>query len=192
MSTYQTASPVGYISLGQTARVWGDLIHQLQNGDISYDTPYQRGDVWTEGQRIMLIHSVLSGTPIPSLILNRRPTEAWFAADGSRLPVYAVIDGKQRMITVQAWLEDRLAVPASWFKAAEVEITEATADGPYVHYSGLSRRQQRFFEMAATVPVAEGSLSSVREEAEVYLRVNGSGTMQTAEDMDRAAQVAAP
>jgi hypothetical protein len=191
MSTYQTVSPVAHISLSQSARAWGDLIHQIQRGDVSYDTPYQRGDVWTEGQRIMLIHSILSGTPIPALIMNRRPQRMWFASDGTQLPLDVVIDGKQRLITVRAWLENQFAVPASWFPAGDVESAEATPDGPYVRYSGLTRRRQRFFEMSATVPVAEGSLSSVREEAEVYLRVNGSGTMQTAEDLDRAAQVAA-
>jgi hypothetical protein len=190
MSTYQTAAPLGHVSLNQSARVWGELVHNLQRGDLSYDLPYQRGDVWTEGQRIMLVNSVLTGTPIPALIINRRPRSMWFAKDGSQLPIDAVIDGKQRLITMRMFMEGELAVPASWFAAEEVTVTEDTPDGPYVRWDGLSRPRQRFFDMSATVAVAEGSLNTVREEAAIYLRVNGSGTMQTDEDMDRAARIA--
>jgi len=191
MTTYQTAVPVEHISLHQSARVWGELVHNIQRGDLSYDTPYQRGDVWTQGQRIMLIHSILSGTPIPALIINRRPRSMWFDADGTQLPLDVVIDGKQRLITVQAFMEDRLAVPASWFPAADVERTVIIqGDGEYVNYSGLTRSRQRFFEMSATIAVCEGSLPGIRAEAEVYLRVNGSGTMQTDDDLWRAAEAA--
>lgn len=41
------------------------------------------------------------------------------------------------------------------------------------------------------MPVAVGKLNSVKEEAAVYLRVNGSGTPQSDEDMSRAARIAA-
>ena len=189
-TTYQTAAPLGHVSLSQTARVWGKLIHNLQRGDLSYDLPYQRGDVWTEGQRIMLVCSVLTGTPIPALIINRRPRSMWYAEDGTQLPIDAVIDGKQRLITMQMFMENELAVPASWFAAEEITATEDTPDGPYVRWDGLSRPRQRFFEMSATVAVSAGSLNTVREEAAIYLRVNGSGTMQTGEDMARAAGIA--
>ena len=188
--TYQTDGPVGHLALSSSARCWGDLIHQIERGDISYDTPYQRGEVWTAEQRIMLIYSILSGTPIPAIVMNRRPAKDWFAADGAQLPLDVVIDGKQRLSAVRAWLADEIAVPSSWFEAAEIEMTEDTDDGPYVRISHLTRRQQRFFEMSAHVPVAEASVGTVAEEAAIYLRVNGSGTAQTDEDMDRAARIA--
>jgi hypothetical protein len=187
--TYQTEAPVKHISLSSSTRSWGDLIHQIERGDISYDTPYQRGEVWTSEQRMLLIYSIISGTPIPAIIMNRRPAEAWFAADGAQLPLDVVIDGKQRLSAVRAWLSSDFAVPASWFDPEDVESTEDTADGPYVRYRGLRRPRQRFFDMSAHIPVAEASVKTVAEEAAIYLRVNGSGTMQTQEDMDRAAQV---
>lgn len=187
--TYQTDGPIREIPVTPSARAWGDLIHQLDRGDISYDLPYQRGAVWTDDQRIMLIYSILSGTPVPALIINDRPERMWFAADGSRLPIYAVIDGKQRMMTVQMFMSSDLAVPASWFRADYVEDTEDTADGPYVRYTGLSRVAQRFFENSSA-SVAEAHVTTVKDEAEIYLRVNGSGTAQTGEDMDRAARIA--
>jgi hypothetical protein len=188
--TYQTSEPVRALRMNVSARCWGDLVHQVQRGDTTYDLPYQRGAVWTVEQRMLLIYSILSGTPIPALILNDRPESMWFDADGNALPTYAVIDGQQRLTTVRMFIEDMLLVPASWFPADQVETIEDTDDGPYVRYSGLSRRTQRFFENTPA-PVAEAKLGSVAEEAAVYLRVNGSGTPQSDEDMSRAARVAA-
>lgn len=186
--TYQTTAPVHELRMNVSARSWGELVHFVQDGDATYDLPYQRGAVWTVEQRMMLIYSILSGTPIPALIVNSRPHSMWFDADGGNLPTYAVIDGQQRLTTVRMFIENTLAVPASWFPAEHVETTEDTADGPYVRYSGLARRAQLFFERHP-VPVAEAQLPSVQEEAAVYLRVNGSGTPQTTEDLARAASV---
>jgi hypothetical protein len=188
--TYQTDAPISEIPMSASGRAWGDLIHQVERGDVGYDMPYQRGDVWTNGQRVMLIYSILSGTPIPALIINDRPESLWFAADGTQQPIFAVIDGKQRMTAVRMFMNGALAVPASWFPADRVEVTEDTDDGPYVRYPGLSRTAQRFFENKPA-PVAEAHVKTVAEEAGIYLRVNGSGTPQTAEDMSRAAGIAA-
>jgi hypothetical protein len=138
---------------------------------------------------MLLIYSILSGTPVPALILNLRPVSAWFAPDGTKLPVNAVIDGKQRLMTVRMFMADGLAVPASWFPPDRVAVTETTGDGPYVRYSGLTRTAQRFFE-SRPVPVAEAQVKTVAEEAVIYLRVNGSGTPQAAADLDRAARIA--
>lgn len=188
--TYQTDKPVAKLPLTSSAITWGSLARDVDAGDITLDAPYQRGQVWTTGQQMMLIHSILSGTPIPAIIINHRPREQWFAADGTQLPVDAVIDGKQRLTAVHTWLSGDLAVPASWFPADEVEDTEDTGDGPYVRYWGLSVRMQRFFTFSAHVPVAEGTVATVAEEAAIYLRVNGSGTAQTQDDMDRATEIA--
>ncbi|CAA9364937.1 MAG: hypothetical protein AVDCRST_MAG68-5097 [uncultured Gemmatimonadetes bacterium] len=188
--SFQTSEPVTDLRMEISGRSLGELVRWIQDGDATYDLPYQRGAVWTDEQRIMLILSMLSGTPVPALIINDRPQRMWFDADGERLPIYAVIDGKQRLTTFRMFMENDLLVPASWFAAEEVKATEDTEDGPYVRYSGLTRRQQLFFERIA-VPVAVGKLGSVREEAAVYLRVNGSGTPQSDEDMTRAARVAA-
>lgn len=188
--SYQTSEPVTDLRMEISGRSIGEMVRWLQEGDATYDLPYQRGAVWTDEQRILLILSLLSGTPIPALIINDRPQRMWFDADGGRLPIYAVIDGKQRLTTFRMFMENDLLVPASWFDPAQVEATEDTADGPYVRYAGLARRQQIAFERTAA-PVAVGKLGSVAEEAAVYLRVNGSGTPQSDEDMARASLVAA-
>lgn len=187
--TFQTSAPLTQLRLSGTAYSWGDLMGQVEAGELSYDTPYQRGAVWTDAQRIMLIHSILDGTPIPALIINERPWAAAFAADGTQLPSAVVIDGKQRLMTVRMFLHGELAVPASWFNRRDVQVTEDTADGKYVRFTGLSQPQQRFIKRA-TATVSLGKVGTEAEEAQIYLRVNGAGTPQTAADMERAARVA--
>lgn len=188
--SYQTSEPVQDLRITATALSWGELVRQVQDGDVTYDLPYQRGSVWNYQQRIMLVHSILSGTPIPAIIVNARPRDMWYDAAGERLPVVAVIDGQQRLTAIRLFVEDDLPVPASWFPAEDVETVEQTEDGPYVRFSGLTLAMQRSFKRMA-VPVAEARLASIADEAAVYLRVNGSGTPQSDEDMARAARVAA-
>jgi Protein of unknown function DUF262 len=188
--TYQTSVPVRSIPMNISSRPIDDLTRQLQKGTLTYELPYQRGDVWTNGQRMMLIYSVLAGTPIPALIINDRPMAMWYGPTGKcDQPIYAVIDGKQRLTALLMFVTDQLTVPASWFPADRIAATEATSDGPYVRWSRLTVVAQRFFSNTP-IPAAIANVASVEAEAEIYLRVNGSGTPQTAADMTNAARVA--
>lgn len=181
--TRQTPEPLEHLGLSASNRSLADLVHLWQEGYYTVDLPYQRGPVWTEDQRIELIHSIMTGTPIPALIINERP---WRRDN----PMYAVIDGRQRMETARMWWENRLAVPASWFPADQVETTVDTADGPYVTFAGLTGTGRRKFANGAQIPVATARVATEAEEAAIYLRVNGSGTAQSAADMERAARIA--
>ncbi len=192
--TRQTAAPLAHWRMNASNRTAQDLVRSHQdNGYLLIDTPYQRGSVWTEDQRIALVRSWLLGVPIPALILNDRMAVTWQRAhpheDGTG-PAYAVIDGKPRLETAIAWFGGRLAVPASWFDSADVEVVEDTDDGPYVRYPGLSVVRRRFFGNQAMLPCATAQLATVEQEAEVYLLVNGGGTPQTDADMANARRVA--
>jgi hypothetical protein len=193
--TRQTTQPIEHHSLGATNRFADFFVRTVESGDMILDAPYQRGNVWTEDQRIGLIRSWLHGFPIGAVILNDRGGPWWTEANpGSRFglgPAYSVVDGKQRILTTIAWFAGQFAVPASWFPADRVDATEDTDDGPYVRFTGLTRVGQRFAENRMVLPCAEGKLPTVQAEAEVYLLVNGGGTPQTDADMARAAQIAA-
>ncbi|MEW9530702.1 DUF262 domain-containing protein [Microbispora sp. NPDC049125] len=188
--TRHTAHPVQSLRLSPTNEPWTQLISMWHKGALDPNPPYQRDLVWTLDQKISLIYSILDGTPIPAIITNRRGRSV---AD-----TRYVIDGKQRLNAVREFLEDKFLVPASWFKPEDVVSGELLTPlgakeygdtGLYVAYSGLSDSAQFSLEMAA-VPVAEGRFATVKEEAEVYRRVNGLGTPQTADDMARAERVA--
>jgi hypothetical protein len=178
--TRQTRQPIGRALLNTFNRRAVDLVDQMHRGQIDLNPPYQRGPVWTEDQQVALVRSLLAGLPIPTLIFNQRPTG----------PVLtAVIDGKQRLIATLAWFDGELAVPASWFAPDMVASTVETDDGPYVTFDGLTEHGQASASRAM-LPVGEATFLTVREEAEVYLLVNGAGTPQTDEDLANAAQVA--
>lgn len=176
--TRQTAAPLVRVPVSTFNRRADDLARSLHNGDIDLNPPYQRGAVWTEDQKQALIFSLLSGLPIPTIIVNDR-------GDGPLI----MIDGKQRLTAVAAWFDGELAVPASWFPADEVNAPTDTDDGPYVTFTGLTDRgKARASRMV--LPVGEVALPTVEAEANVFLLVNGQGTPQTDADMARAARVA--
>jgi hypothetical protein len=193
--TLQTDAPLEHRSLGATNRPADFFVRVVRGGDMTLDAPYQRGAVWTDAQRVGLVKSWLLGITVPAIILNDRGTPDWrrnYPSHGDDLgPLYAVIDGKQRILAAIAWLTGDLLVPASWFPAEHVEATEGTADGPYVRYSGLTRVGQRFAESRASFPCAEARVPTIEQEAEIYGLINSAGTVQTDDDLARAAQVAA-
>jgi hypothetical protein len=190
--TRHTAKPITSLGLSMTSEPASQLVRQWQRGTINPNPPYQRGPVWTLPQKIALIESLITGTPVPAIITNRR--------GDSMANTRYVIDGKQRLTAFREFMEDAFMVPASWFPAAQVlEAVDFDTnpdsrdlyqdDGWYVSFSGLAQPAQYRVE-DVNVPVAEGRLRTVEEEAALYLRVNGYGTPQTPEDMERALRIA--
>ncbi|WP_433855147.1 DUF262 domain-containing protein [Streptomyces kronopolitis] len=194
--TRQTAQPLEHLSLNASDRQIKELARSFrQTFGLNLNPPYQRGQVWAHDQKIALIRSWLTGTPTGVVILNDRSTIEWKQANGydpveRDEPMYACIDGQQRISTACEWLDDALAVPASWFAAENVEATEGTDDGPYVRHSGLTLPRRRHFANRAQLTVAVAHVATVQEEAAIYLLVNGGGTPQTDTDMANAARIA--
>jgi hypothetical protein len=187
--TFQAREPITELRFAQSGRMAEDLVRQLDRGVMTVDVPYQRGDVWTPGQRILLVSSLLSGTPVAALVINRRPERMRAAAGDPSGPLYAVIDGRQRLTTIRMLLSGELAVPASWFPARDVLEAEETPDGPYVRWGGLARPQHRRIE-DRQLAVEYASVGSVEEEAAIFVRVNGYGTPQSAAALGQAARIA--
>jgi hypothetical protein len=194
--TRQTPAALSRLPLNTSNRHARWLVRQVEAGEIDINPPYQRGEAWTEDQRVALMRSLLSGVPVPTLIINERHHQGWAdtAAYDRNSPggagSYAVIDGKQRLLALAAWFSGDLAIPASWLPSEEVLVSEDTADGPYVRVSGLTDLGQRMTGQRILLPVSEARVSSVQEEAAIYLLVNGGGTPQTDSDMARAARIA--
>ncbi len=182
-------------SLSASARQLRGLVHELIDGELSVDTPYQRKSVWETAQRISMIKSLLTGVPLPAIILNDRNTLAWKRANGTvpaGEPVSVVIDGKQRLETARLWAESLLLVPAEWFYDREIEparLSDVRMRGT-VRYRDLTLTTQRQLDQLMLIPVAEAGVTSVQEEAEVYVLVNSAGTQQSPTDILRARRVA--
>jgi uncharacterized protein DUF262 len=182
-------------SLNAHNRQLRGLVHELISGELAVDTPYQRKSVWETHQRIMMIKSLLTGVPLPAIILNDRNSVAWRRANGDAPagePVSVVIDGKQRLETARLWSEGLLFVPAEWFDEHEIEsarLSDVRMRGT-VRYRDLTLTAQRQLDQLMLIPVAEANVTSVREEAEVYVLVNSAGTQQSPTDILRARRVA--
>jgi len=186
--TRQTPAPLEHTHLASTLRQARELARNIVRGDIDIDPPYQRGQVWTEDQRVALVRSWLLGLPTGVVILSDRAHSQWAGpdldVDGF---VWAVVDGKQRLSAAVAWFDDGFGVPASWIAPELIDQIEDTDDGPYLRFSGLTAPGRRWFTNRALFAVAEfRSATTTRDEAEIYLLVNGGGTMQTQADMQRA------
>ena len=172
--------------LNTTARSIGELVHQIQAGELDLDAPYQRGHVWGPIRRQQLMRSVFCRVPVSSIIINDRLggdfVDDNYAAD--RDPAYVVVDGKQRLTTFAMFMDDELSLPAEWFTDAEVEDTDA---GVSVVWSQLTTVTQRSF---ARLPVAveEAALTTVAAERELFDLINFGGLAQGDVDDDATAR----
>ncbi|MFI5748880.1 hypothetical protein ACIBBE_23795 [Streptomyces sp. NPDC051644] len=142
-----------------------------------------------------LVRSWLTGLPTGVVILSDRENPQWTGVNGDVYTTgtakWAVVDGKQRLLTAQSWFTDNLAVPASWFAPNLIAETEQTEDGPYVRHSGLTRPGRLKFKHRAMLQVSEfKTAATLADEAVMFLLVNGGGTPQTDQDMQRALDIA--
>lgn len=138
--------------------------------------PYQRASVWTVGQRQALIQSLLRGIPIGSVIYNERPiTKGKFIA---------IIDGKQRVECIRAFVDNEFSVPAWWFDEHEVTSREGEAT-----FNDLTIVGQRRIQMLP-MPGLQAHVDSIEDEARIYDLINTGGTAQTDADIANARAVA--
>jgi len=154
--------------LFNTNRPCDVISHWHQHGYLNMSPPYQRGEVWGDIRRRNLIKSIVSGIPIASIIINDRSrSKEWGDAEEGFL---AVIDGKQRMTAVLAFMESKFRVPGEWF---------GVAGSPT--FSELPIGRQRGFKNHP-LAFSEGSLVSLEDEIEVFELVNFGGVPQGESD----------
>lgn len=148
-----------------------------RRGRFTLDAPYQRGTVWTDENRRALIKSLLMGLPIGAVVVNHRGYDSDV--------IYSVIDGKQRIETLCAFMDGLLEVPADWFD------TNCLADPSkeMVAYGDLSLTGQRRFKNLG-VTTLQASVSGIAAEAEIYGLINTAGVAQSDADIANAARVA--
>lgn len=79
----------------------GTLYSQLQKGTIDLDPGFQRRQAWDDVRKSRLIESLIAGLPIPNIVL---------AENSEHRGRFLVIDGKQRLLTIQDFLDNKLAL----------------------------------------------------------------------------------
>ena len=88
---------------------------------IDADPPYQRrGDVWTLEKKQLLIDSILNDYDIPKLYFHAISTKQK-TAEGSKFD-FAIIDGRQRLETIWAFIDDGFPLADDFIYLADVTV----------------------------------------------------------------------
>ena len=75
------------------------ILKQLEKGNIVLDPVFQRRDAWNDKRKSKFIESIILGLPIPQIVL---------AESQETKGTFVVIDGKQRLLTLQRFAGIRL------------------------------------------------------------------------------------
>ncbi len=77
----------------------------LKLGTINLNPEYQRDSVWKKEQKVYLIDTILKGYDIPKLYILKLKDDT-----------YDVVDGQQRIRTLNEFIEDEFSLSASWYE----------------------------------------------------------------------------
>ncbi|ELY5873889.1 DUF262 domain-containing protein, partial [Cronobacter sakazakii] len=72
---------------------------QIKKGNIDLQPNFQRRGAWDDTRKSRLIESIIVGMPVPNIVL---------AEQKAHRGRFIVIDGKQRLITINEFLSDKL------------------------------------------------------------------------------------
>lgn len=134
-------------------------------GRINLEAEFQRGVVWSRGQRLLLIDSILRGYDLPKIFLRKLP-------DGSPY-LFDVIDGKQRLTSIWEFLADRLRLPRNAKFPGIGDIGGMT-------WSQLPQAAQDLLQFAK-VTVSELETDQDEEVRELFLRLQKGEPLNPAE-----------
>lgn len=139
---------------------------------LDLNPPYQRGVVWGTKRKRNLIRSLLSGIPVPSIVINDRSIrfDGWNPEDD---PFYVIVDGKQRITAIRDFVDGKFTVPGHWFDVAAEDI----------RFSDLEISERRRF-MHRPIAVSEAKLATLAEEKEMFGLINFGGLDQGEVDDD--------
>lgn len=119
---------------------------------IEFEPPYQRGFVWTQADKDMLLESIFMGAEIGRFVLKHCSDEEW---RNNPNVSYEIIDGKQRLLTLLSYYENRWAYKG-------------------VFFNELSNADRRRI-LDTNVSVAEVRNLSHNDTLKLFLRLNRGG-----------------
>lgn len=152
-----------------------DLRSLMENGHLNLEPGFQRKSVWKKTNRERFIKSVLEGFPVPSIFLYSRTDE-----DG--MPVYDVLDGKQRLETLFKFMR------VGRFRSESFEVACALGDDEeeYLYnWKALEKHEHSASFLMYKLQVAEvkGDFSDI---VELFVRINSTGMPLTSSEKRNA------
>lgn len=148
----------------------GFMCKLLDEGELDFDPPYQRGHVWTLDQQKDFLGFVLEGGRGPEVFVRELEL-----ADDVKPPFYEVIDGKQRMTAFYKWWNGEIPARLSeeWDRE-EIWVRELNE---------VELRRLSIGGMNTSVQFLVGV--SDAETMRFYLRLNRGGTIHTDEEISK-------
>lgn len=149
----------------------GDEIRaMIEDGRLDLDPWFQRDEVWNNDQKIKLVDSFLSKTPIPAIYLEK------YYIDDDGFEYFRVVDGKQRISALQSFIEGDFAItyegqPNTFWKGKK--------------WTGQVKVQQVFKQMSISCVILNTSNCTEIEretvESYVFQRWNDSSALTQGE-----------
>lgn len=134
----------------------------IESYGLNLDPDYQRGHVWTEEQSGKFIGFILEGGDSHPFICNET------GRDGE---VCEVVDGKQRLLSIVAWVDGK--IPAIMSDGSQVWRNQLT-----------SKYENAKLSMGITFRMVFVTLTR-QEVLDLYLRLNRGGTVHSDEEIAR-------
>ena len=92
---------IDYSSLVVYSRDWTieTIYNQIEKGNIDLNPKFQRRNAWKDEKRSRLIESLITGIPVPEIVLAEHP---------EKKKSFIVIDGKQRLLTIVGFMNPKI------------------------------------------------------------------------------------
>ncbi len=90
----------GDLKLNYSQRTISSILHMYYYSGLDLNPDYQRGNVWSPDDKVLLIDSIFRNIDIGKFTIIKRPFK-------ENTQSYEILDGKQRIITILEFFEDR-------------------------------------------------------------------------------------
>ena len=127
------------------------LIHKHYHFGVDFNPDYQRGYVWTQEDKELLLDSVFKNIDIGKFVFIRLSDAEWMERNFG----YEILDGKQRLSTLIEFYENKLAYKGKYF-------------------NDLSGKDKGVFK-SHTVSVAEVNETDKKTVLKYFLMLNRTG-----------------
>lgn len=145
----------------------------FKSGKMTSDNAIQRSDVWKPEQRDLLVHSIITGFPIPQFISIRSET----TNDKGKVVLYDdLLDGKQRTTTIRMFRRDEHRLG----NLRPVVVDGNAYDISGKVYSELPEEVQDKFD-SRTFSFIRIDGADDETEAEIFARMNNGSPMSAVE-----------
>ena len=155
------------------------LVRRMKRKEI-YAPPFQRGYVWNIKQGSRFIESLLLGLPVPGIFLAKEPNTNKFL----------IIDGQQRLKTLQFFFEGRFNPHDDKDKSEVFKLQDVQKPFDGLTYDDLDEKDRLRLENSiihATIIKQDAPLDGNTSIYHIFERLNTGGLKLTAQEVRTAA-----